>query len=143
MGCDIHLTVEKKVGSKWIAVNTMNGGHTGRFEKDDSNWDWASPVARDRNYKRFAALAGVRGDGPEARGVPDDVSETTRFLIDDYGADGHSHSWLPMREAVDIFVRTHWRDEKRPHLLDYPASYFFEVDDDNLDAYRIVFWFDN
>lgn len=143
MGCDIHMTVERKVGAKWICIDTMQGHHTGRFEKEDARWDWASPVANNQNYRRFAALAGVRGEGPKPRGVPDDASETTVYLIANWGMDGHSHSWLSLTEAVPIFVATHWPDEKRPDLLKYPASYFFEIECEDIDQFRIVFWFDN
>lgn len=61
MGCDIHVLLERKVGDKWVMVNRLE-----------------SPVT-DRNYKRFAALAGVCGDGAVAKGLPDDLSESGRL----------------------------------------------------------------
>jgi hypothetical protein len=111
--------------------------------------DISAPVATTRNYARFAALAGVRGEGPAPRGIPGDVSETTQYLIDEWGEDGHSHSWLELDEAVKIFVET-GSDEKEvgedpPYWRKWPYSFFFDVDEEKATEhdYRIVFWFDN
>ena len=65
-----------------------------------------------RNYDLFAILADVRngsgfagvdtGDGfnPifEPRGLPEDVSKDYKQLVDNYGEDGHSHSWVTLEE---------------------------------------------
>lgn len=124
MGCDIHGWVEKKVGEKWIAYKELN-----------DTW---------RNYDRFAALAGVRGEGPKAKGVPPDVSDTVKVLIAEWDADGHSHSYLPLNEAFDVFKRTQFiRD------VDYGLYDAFKIELDamtppeSIDLYRPVFWFDN
>lgn len=147
MGCDIHGVVERKVKDRWITINILQ----------------VATPARARNYPRFAALAGVRGDGPEPRGIPDDVSETAKCLIDDIGADGHSHSWEPLQHAATVFAATAYypdtEEGRRTQKIanEYPASYFFDVksetvnvcptcqhrDVTGLDAYRLVFWFDN
>lgn len=123
MGCDIHGTIERKVDDKWVMVEP--------FPQD----------TRDRNYVRFALLAGVRGDGPTARGIPDDVSVSTKLHIDDWGVDGHSHSWLPLNEAAKIWLKTEW--DKPSMAIDYPTSHYFDVDDDDPNEHRVVFWFDN
>jgi hypothetical protein len=88
MGCDIHGWVEKKKDQNngWVAVCKL---------KND-----------DRNYDRFAKLAGVRGDGPEPNGIPQDVAETTKLDIDSWDADGHSHTYLPLKDALKIFAET-------------------------------------
>lgn len=141
MGCDIHLIVERQVGDKWIAVRLLDGYH------NHIDGKWSSPAARSRSYERFAALAGVRGDGPVAKGLPDDLSETARFLIDDYGSDGHSHSWLPVEEAVDIFLKTQWKPETNLSEFNrkYPAYFYFGLEESDLNKarHRLVFWFDN
>ena len=143
MGCDIHLVREVLVGQKWIAVDTFQG-HQMAYPKEGR--DWSSPVARARNYRRFAALAGVRGDGPDPRGIPYDVSETTRYLIGGWGVDGHSHSWLPVADAARIFLETNWWGEPaKPddYASKYPEAFFFGVDSEDAPPSRIVFWFDN
>ena len=123
MGCDIHGWVERKVGDKWVAEREL------------------PDAATNRNYERFAALAGVRGDGPEARGLPTDISDTARMHANDWGVDGHSHSWLPVADALPIFLETargltDWAQR-------YPSEEFFGVDIDERHEWRIVFWFDN
>jgi hypothetical protein len=125
MGCDIHGWVEKKVGPKWIAISPFN---------DHAN---------ERNYKRFSALAGVRGEGPKAKGLPLDVSDTAGY--DSEQECGHSHSWLTLEEAIPIFlaVRYETGETRSEYVLKYPASHFFDIECDDLSPYRIVFWFDN
>lgn len=107
MGCDIHLTVELKVDGKWQEV--------------EGNW-WD-----DRCYDTFAILADVRngrgfagtktGDGfapiASPRGVPDDVSDKVREWIEEYGANGHSHSYHTLEQLLEYdwtqtAVKTGW-----------------------------------
>jgi hypothetical protein len=145
MGCDIHLTLEKRLGDKWICIDTF------KSHQDSNGHGHSMPVAKDRNYKRFAALAGVRGAGPEPKGVPADVSDTTRYLINEWRGDGHSHSWLSLDEATRIFLDTQWAPpghELPSFILEHPDSHFFNVDcshgsGETVGDYRIVFWFDN
>lgn len=140
MGCDIHLVLEQKHNGRWVGIDTFNG-HTDRF-----TGKYCSPVARERNYDRFAALAGVRGDGPEPLGVPQDASETTRLLVDKWGSDGHSHSWLPITRAAKVWLRTL---SGKPDVFasKYPCSHFFGIDESSsafvATDYRVIFWFDN
>lgn len=146
MGCDIHLVLEKRHGDKWVGVDTFTGHHRGKFYLKEGERDYSSPVTRQRNYERFALLAGVRGDGPPPRGVPSDASDTTGLLIQEWGTDGHSHSWLPLSEAVHVWSLTQSGMDKFSE--DYPAVYFFGVDTsdgsgDKNENYRVVFWFDN
>jgi hypothetical protein len=146
MGCDIHLVLEKRIEEgRWVAVDTFNGHHPAHREKGRSI-NWSSPAARSRNYRRFAKLAGVRGDGPAPRGLPDDLSQTARFLSDDYGVDGHSHSWLAISDAIPIFDETeYWLDSETPDTFarKFPADFFFGIESEHIDSYRLVFWFDN
>lgn len=134
MGCDIHIALEKKVGldrlgNKWVMVNRLEG------------------QARCRNYPRFSALAGVRyGYGDKlpigsAKGVPHDVSESAKLFIDEWGADGHSHSYMPVKDAASIFLETEYQASE--FCKSYPCSCFFDVEEDEADDYRIVFFFDN
>ena len=125
MGCDIHGWVEVKVGDKDIAVKEI---------KDSS-----------RNYTRFSAMAGVRrrDDGVTLSplGIPEDVSDTAKYDIDYWGTDGHSHSYMPLKEAADIFLATARNPPAYAKI--YPASEFFDFDEDDIDKARLVFWVDN
>jgi hypothetical protein len=122
MGCDIHGWVEKKTDKGWIGIAEL---------KD-----------RDRNYGRFAMLAGVRGDGPDPLGIPDDVSQTTEYYIDVWDGDGHSHSFIPLVEAARIFAATAFNSASKNPIEDH---FGLDVYEDGAEAqdYRLVFWFDN
>ena len=130
MGCDIHGWVEKRVGEKWVAVKEL---------KDNA-----------RNYQRFAKLAGVRGDGPEAKGLPDDVSDTARLASDEFGY-GHSHSYIDLLDALEIFRST--SSAPRDYGIYNLAGIYLDdaeacptcghVKRSGESGYRLVFWFDN
>lgn len=143
MGCDIHLVLETYDSDLgWVGIDTFKGHQTGNA-KDE----WYSPIATDRNYRLFAALAGVRGDGPSPRGIPEDASSTTKLLVKDWGCDAHSHSWLPISEAVAIFNKRRYPKGEVPvdpesYRDSYPSSYWFGVEG-NDSIYRLIFWFDN
>lgn len=127
MGCDIHATVEKKHNGKWVMVNRL-----GYMDK-----------ACDRNYRRFAEIASVRGDGPrQPLGVPDDASDSTLLYVEQYGDDGHSHSYMPLKEAAQVWLQTEYgnSDSFRDK---YPEYHYFGIDAESYDDYRIVFFFDN
>lgn len=144
MGCDIHMTVEERTPKGWVCIDTMNI-HTKAYLKRDEN-PYSVPVAKTRNYQRFAALAGVRGTGPQPKGIPNDASETTRHLIECWGDDGHSHSWCSLNDACAIFVATEPQEvDPKSFKARFPGSHYFNVDgfEDKPDQYRLVFWFDN
>lgn len=164
MGCDIHPVLEKKYKfedgtEKWVGIHSfefrscyvakeVNGKWTP--QRDGYNW---IPDFDSRNYIRFAKLAGVRGDGPEPKGLPDDMSDLSRMLADHDGSDGHSHSWCTMREALEICLGTEYdsaavfldpEDVRKKDPLDYYFGLsYFDQDEDDMDNYRLVFWFDN
>lgn len=123
MGCDIHIAIEKKIEGQWVMIDFL------RYTEYTHG--------KDRNYKRFAALAGVRGDGPAPLGVPKDVSLGTKFHIDIYGTDGHSHSYISMEEACKVFVETNYEP------VSHPTSYFFGLEDEDIKDCRLVYFFDN
>lgn len=125
MGCDIHVCVEKKINGRWVMLNAPG---------------WKSPC-EERTYKRFAALAGVRGDGPKPRGIPKNASVATRFWLDKRA--DHSHSWLTMNDACKVFCETGFKPLSE-WAKAYPAHYFFEIyDTEDPKDYRIVFGFDS
>ena len=124
MGCDIHFFVERRIRGIWTRVPdpirtcwSCDGKKIikdkpcwlckGKGKHRESFWD-------DRSYDTFAILADVRngygfagcktGDGyrPIAapRGVPHDVSPSILKAIEEYGEDGHSHSFLTVAEIL-------------------------------------------
>ena len=127
MGCDIHGWIEIEDGDKYIAIRELPN--------------------RQRNYQRFAALAGVRNYRDEfkvtPKGIPENISETANYHIKQWDTDGHSHSYMPICEAAKIFLET--EHQPRDFAKEYPESEFFDVDSDceDVDKIRLVFWFDN
>jgi hypothetical protein len=118
-----------------------------------------------RNYDLFAQLASVRGDGPRnPLGVPDDASDLTLMMIDRWDADGHSHSYMLMNEALPLFVQYGQLGQPSDVVLAAMKSgteaaleecfnHFWTLDEhyengecvgrDKLSDFRLVFWFDN
>ena len=94
MGCDIHLHTEIKVNGVWHHYSHP------RIQRD---------------YRLFAKMAGVRNyedfritPVTEPRGLPADLSFTTKFDSDLWDADAHSHSWLSGKELGEVF---RWYEE--------------------------------
>lgn len=156
MGCDIHMVVERKWEGRWVGLHAVPYMRT--YERDNASaplsvsfhgWD-----IKNRNYGFFAKLAGVRGEGPEPKGVPDDASDLTLMEIDSWGQDGHSHSWCMVQEFYDLFresnewlvVDTLVEGSARisiDDLLGVSYSDLAEEEKGVADNYRVVFWFDN
>ena len=141
MGTDIHIVVEEQTSSGWVAVNTLTEGF--HLESGTLTNDLGPLAARVRNYPRFSALAAIRGDGKgrAARGFPEDTSDTVRTLYNRDAGHYHNASWMPMADAVQIFVETEL-DAIRNAMTD-PAYVYFDVAADDIERTRIVFWFDN
>jgi hypothetical protein len=175
MGADIHMVLEKraKVRDKeaWIGVNAFpyltvqvhqRKGSEYVTSTGSANW-----LATDRNYALFSALAGVRGPGPDAKGVPDDASDLALMMIDGWAEDGHSHSWMLMDEALPLFVMHGqfgdageavltamkagtWAalEQSFGNFWDLGSHYEQDADGevevrDKLTDFRLVYWFDN
>ena len=162
MGCDIHMVLEAQtLDGGWHAVESYNmvAGHeshdlfsefgSGKPEKWSAYWK-----VRRRNYDLFAALAGVRGFGPQPRGIPEDISPFARQQIDGWASDGHSHTWYTLRECGSRFLAAHCgadtlskdryaalADLMGLHFLTYNAEHLQQGD--WLDHYRLIIWFDN
>lgn len=128
MGCDIHSIVEVKQNGVW-KVNRKKVFPNSYYRKEEKSkpkeqqWSWAlnpkeaSPNDR-RNYDWFAILANVRngrgfagvrtGEGfaviEEPRGVPDDATMKWLKIVEEWGCDMHSHSYL----SVEDFDNFDW-----------------------------------
>ncbi len=98
MGCDIHIWAEY----------TPDWSHApaGSTALSTAATTWKCVVGAlpdDRSYHAFALLAGVRNRSDltpiaEPRGVPPDASPEYLEAVEQYGEDGHSHSWLTLAE---------------------------------------------
>ncbi len=148
MGCDIHLwaeTFDENTGWKPVTPDRFDqavrgDNDSGVFEQWDGGWQTS------RNYWLFSVLAGVRNDGEvepisEPRGLPDDVSDAVRADSDEWGADGHSHTWLSLGEIV-----AHDWPEPDPGCPAWPDTWLGPVVQTLttlLAPCRLVFWFDN
>lgn len=145
MGCDIHMVLERRHNDEWVGV--QNFEYIPAAATDDNPIDSVYSVGwkvKGRYYNLFAALAGVRGAGPDPRGVPDDISSLTRMEIDYWGSDGHSHSWGLLEEVLPLFmayiVPAQIISDER--LL--TAKRLFGLDAcDEIEDYRLIYWFDN
>ena len=169
MGCDIHMFLEYKIDDgKWTPhkghrVITEDKGTVNEF-KHVSTID-----ATGRNYFLFAALAGVRGPGPDPKGIPKDLSDTIHIGVHQYGNDGHSHSYMSIEEFEEVLKKCNFKETDRTDIfydwktLDFesrPPDFTtivaackkeqeeFNIDNILLDSkstiqYRVVFFFDN
>jgi len=129
MGCDIEVVLEKKFEGKWVGCRT--------FENLPIRYNDNIATVTTRNYRRFARLAGVRGDGPKPLGLPEDMSDLTRMLVSDIF---YCFSYMDLIDANDIFFQT----ESGPLSPASPGKYLrsmFGVYKDEVERYRIVFWF--
>lgn len=110
MGCDIHMHVEYKRTvndqSRWVCGDYfMVNPYFGEFpnEKPFS----LVRFCEGHNYSCFATLANVRNYGytpyiDEPRGLPADVTKEVKADADDWGEDGHSHSYFTLKELIDF-----------------------------------------
>lgn len=168
MGCDIHMMIETKVktqkhGEVWATVNTLNPiygeglCHSEQFSKQPFGHYYC---VEGRNYKFFADLACVRGEGEyQERGLPDDVAPLTLAFVESWGLDAHSHSYLYADEFIPLYIK-HWfsDEEKTKYAVDRlegtsDLQMFYLImekhfnvatkDEDDPRNYRFVFFFDN
>ena len=172
MGTDIHIYAERKLqDGQWAMERKFEGNSVKSFdvnpEELSNNYSsWCRPTISGRNYRFFAALAGVRGDGPDARGLPKDVSPFVAEEAISWGGNGHTHSWMSARELIPIFMRHKMPEEDvvkitkdrldgtSPEELlanvcsDYigvhiPRKWTENTESIDIDRVRFVFWFDN
>ena len=136
MGCDIHTVLEQywEEGERWVGI--------------------ANGVCDDRNYTRFGMLAGVREEGPDAKGLPSDASDMALMLYD-RDDDLHSHSYNDITEFMDIFCRTEHMDDTQTkaymqamidgRLTEWAMREFMNlrVEEERNSIYRVVYCFDN
>lgn len=166
MGADIHIYAERRLKDGSWSFYRDYASQDRRMYENVPNPEAVTalwPKVADRDYGFFADLAGVRGPGPEPKGLPEDVSPLVAELSRAWGSDGHSHSWMLAGEFASIFLRHHVPHEEQAELVaermesksDTPMRdrvlrrylgldlLWWEEPSDGSDTYRFVFWFDN
>jgi len=165
MGCDIHLVLE----TADCAADGTQGPWTFchdypyiparalRWSEDvipaNGYISWA---VRARDYEFFAALAGVRGEGPAPKGLPADISPRTVELVSSWGSDAHHATWYYAEEFAAIYgqldrVRARYvADKMRGDLkrsdgseVSYDDWLMEVIGTDVYDKHRVIIWFDN
>ena len=140
MGCDIHATLEYDWNSN---------------KKKTGNEKWWRAFARDldidRNYQLFTILAGVRDTGIRPviaynRGVPEDASWEYKDDSEEYGVDGHSHSWVTFDELKNWGVEV--KDSYPSNPEEFRNDDWYKTMEVLADRYgdqnvRLCFYFDN
>lgn len=109
MGCDIHVYTEKKLdnGKWWCCDHFQLNEYYDESDPDDGERIVnIVPIYNGRDYALFETLAGVRAyygneQMDEPRGLPKDVSKIVQEESDNWGSDGHSHSWFTAKELFD------------------------------------------
>lgn len=135
MGCDIHFVIEKKVDDRWIGVASTDYGYR--------------PPAKDRNYDFFGKLARVRGEGKrDPIGLPRDPSDLSSLLVKEWGPDGHSLSWMMIRDFAETCLDSQFKPDldRREHAIyDFLQLEVNDYEDgsDREENYRVIFLFDN
>lgn len=157
MGCDIHMVLEQRhKNGHWIGVNNFGWVRDAlsTYAGESVEFTWR---VRRRNYRLFAELAGVRGEGSvprEPQGLPMAPSELTEMELDHWGGDAHSVSWLPVVAFAERYLiatdkQSELVTEKldgKTDLVEVTIGELFAISVDNFkdfDKYRVVFWFDN
>ena len=166
MGCDIHAIVERKT--------FPYGG------RESWRWRNSGTPGISRNYVLFSLLANVRNNWEtefpyldEPRGVPgyeiktgnygqfeslgeitdwnETPSDAYESLVLNWGVDGHSHSWVTLRElkdAEELIEGYDWEDGVPEYILDDYNNLLEYMEQQKYDGQtdeeiRLVFFFDN
>lgn len=120
MGCDIHTHIEYKrniyIGKdennnakyeeKWICGDFFTPNAYFGADEDEKKYNLVG-FCDDRNYALFSVLANVRNYGnmdyiSQPKGLPEDITEIVKKDADEWDLDGHSHSYLTLKELIDF-----------------------------------------
>jgi len=157
VGCDIHYMIEvrgKKDPTKWRLAFSASKLYdmVDKGELFDYDQIYRHPLYLDRDYTLFAVLAGVRSwvnaFSPISRpkGIPPDASPGYNAMCEKWRGDGHSHSWLTIKEIQDYdFSKVHRVLSDEPPRLQYFQENFIPsaLKFGKPENVRICFFFDN
>jgi hypothetical protein len=155
MGCDIHLYVEKKEygygedSNKFVWVSLDKWTEQGEYGNIYLDVNHKDMLYRDRNYNLFCALSGATlhrfNNVPkylEPKGLPSDCSKLISDVIKHWEGDGHSHSYLTLKELKEF----DWSDYGetcnvfKNNIFEKLENLKVSLTDEDI---RIVFFFDN
>lgn len=164
MGTDIHWVLEQKFNDKWVGIYASDAAPVPYGEihiKDisqakslasprtySSKLHYFFPTLAMRNYSVFAKLASVRGEGNDPKGMPEDASELSTALTQDWGMDAHSHTYETAKDFITAWLDEYeLAEEFKQRLLHgsgaFQHAYYLGLDPHYIDNYRVVMWFDN
>lgn len=153
MGCDIHTYVEKKTDAGYEFIS-------GFIPFDNRSYGTFGFLADVRNYSKVTPIS-------ECRGVPPDASNKVIEEQNQWGCDGHSHSWLSVAELSAFNYEAIMEDRRYTQKIGNnfyngaatcksgegkPMTYREFLGDSfindikelqEIGADRIIFWFDN
>ena len=120
MGCDIHIHIEYKrkiyIGrdannepqyqERWICGDYFKPNPYFNINKKEKEYKLVG-FCDDRNYALFSILADVRNYAnmdyiSQPKGLPEDITEIVKKDADEWDLDGHSHSYLTLKELIDF-----------------------------------------
>ena len=170
VGADIHFVIENRdpndqlgwVGIYWSDASfgpaPYNNSLVRAPDEKDSDFfrrldNSVHPFGRlrRRDYGFFSRLAGVRGEGPDPNGVPDDASVMANRCLKRWEGDAHSHGHMSLRDFIRLKITGDGaiaEAAKSKLQGGDPITEFlgehYDGDDITLDENtRVVFWFDN
>lgn len=163
MGCDIHIVLERRntETDEWVGVRSYRGFSTKLLSADfkEGAFGYVWYKLKGRDYSFFNDLCGVRGNGSSfgflPRGLPEDASALTHLELSEDNPDLHSHSWLDMKQLSGPLAANKVPEgEVAQHVVERMGNSGYnlkllnewvddEIEDDNIDEWRLVFAFDN
>lgn len=151
MGCDIHLTLEKRVQRKTTHYKAKWMG----LYSTDLMPDSFSLLIRERNYRFFANIANVKNKDNrfkvkeirQPRGLPDNLSELSKhFLYNNDNcsfSDFHHITYMTLLEFLDVFLKVNKGCLSiHKEISPYYSLAGIEGEPDPED-YRMIIYFDN
>lgn len=104
----INEILDEELIEKWVSADKW---HCDVYDEGEEfeyvDWD-NEPYYRGRNYYLFNILGGVRDYNDSVkqiaplRGVPDDASDSYKFMVEQWHGDGHSHSYYTLEELLNV-----------------------------------------
>ena len=139
----LSILEDNNLEPRWVSADKWS--FENEYDDEDPYWD-CEVYYRDRNYKLFEILAGVRGDEDNAislpRGIPRDASFGYKTMVKQWSSDGHSHSYYTLTELLEIdwdkYDNVYSNFDSIKNSLERMKSI-----DSNTDNVRAVFFFDN
>ena len=122
-------------------------------DSENDKWWEVHEIPYTRNYRFYAALAGVRNGVnikpiSEPKGMPVDASMMSRVEAEEMEGDAHTHSWLTYKEIKEydwmqdigdglLIDNIHIHFKSLINEMRFLANHYGD------EGVRVVFWFDN